>query len=96
MDNCCNTGNFMAVGISWWLCGWWTHSSRAGRCHHRRGDPSYSGTTGVIAIWIVAGEGEAFRNEGASRPRKILPKLAILSGEKVSQPTISPQTYREE
>ncbi len=31
-----------------------------------------------------------------SRSRKILPKLAILSGEKVSQPIISPQTYREE
>jgi hypothetical protein len=31
-----------------------------------------------------------------SRSRKILPKLAILSGEDVSQPTISPQTYREE
>ena len=31
-----------------------------------------------------------------SRSRKILPQLAILSGEKVSQPTISPQTYREE
>ena len=25
----------------------------------------------------------------------VLPKLAILSGEKVSQPIISPQTYRE-
>jgi hypothetical protein len=30
------------------------------------------------------------------RSRKILPKLAILSGEKVSQPIISPQTYRKE
>jgi hypothetical protein len=31
-----------------------------------------------------------------SRSRMILPQLAILSGEKVSQPIISPQTYREE
>ena len=31
-----------------------------------------------------------------NRSRKILPKLAILSGEKVSQPIISPPTYREE
>jgi len=30
------------------------------------------------------------------RSRKILPTLAILSGKKVSQPIISPQTYREE
>jgi hypothetical protein len=26
----------------------------------------------------------------------ILPKLAMLSGDKVSQPIISPQTYKEE
>ena len=31
-----------------------------------------------------------------SRSRKILPKLALLSGEKISQPTIVLQTYREE
>jgi hypothetical protein len=31
-----------------------------------------------------------------SRSRMILPKLAILSGEKVLQTIISPQTYREE
>jgi hypothetical protein len=31
-----------------------------------------------------------------SRYRKILPKLAIVSGEKVPKPIISPQTYREE
>jgi hypothetical protein len=31
-----------------------------------------------------------------SRSRKILPQLAILSGEKVSQSIISLQTYREE
>ena len=31
-----------------------------------------------------------------SKSRKILPKLAMLSGGKISQLTISPQTYREE
>jgi hypothetical protein len=31
-----------------------------------------------------------------SRSGKILPKLAILSGVKILQPIISPQTYREE
>ena len=31
-----------------------------------------------------------------NRSGLILPKLAMLSGEKVSQPIISPQTYREE
>ena len=34
------------------------------------------------------------RRRVVSRYRKILPELAILAGEKVSQPTISPQTYR--
>ena len=37
-----------------------------------------------------------WRRRVVSRARKILPQLAILSGEKVSQPIISPQTYREE
>jgi hypothetical protein len=36
------------------------------------------------------------KRQSVSRYRKILPKLAILSGEKVSQTTISQQTYREE
>jgi len=31
-----------------------------------------------------------------SRPREILPKLAMLSGEKILQPTILLQAYREE
>ena len=36
------------------------------------------------------------RRRVVSRSGKILPKLAILSAERVSQPIISPQTYREE
>ena len=36
------------------------------------------------------------RRRVVGRTRKILPKLAILSAEKVLQPIISPQTYREE
>ena len=47
-------------------------------------------------IWTLAGEGKVFGKEVVSRSGKILPKLAILSGEKISQPIISPQTYREE
>ena len=31
-----------------------------------------------------------------NRSGQILPKLAMLSGEKISEPIISPQTYREE
>jgi hypothetical protein len=62
-----------------------THSSPAGRCHHRRGDPSYSGTKVMVAIWTVAGEGEVFGEEVISRFRKILPNLLIPSVDKVSQ-----------
>jgi hypothetical protein len=36
------------------------------------------------------------KRQFVSRSGKILPQLAILSGEKVSQPIISLQTYREE
>jgi hypothetical protein len=50
----------------------------------------------MVAIWPLAGEGEVLGKEVVSRPRKILPKFTIPSVEKVSQPTVSPQTYREE
>jgi hypothetical protein len=42
----------------------------------------------MVAIWTLAGEGELFGEEVASRSRKILPNLLIPSAEKVSQPTI--------
>src|SRR4030043_1524918 len=60
LDHICDSLNFVVVGIYWWLFGWLTDSYRAGRCHHRRGDPSYSGTKGIVAIWTLAGEGEVF------------------------------------
>jgi len=50
--------------------GWWIHSYSAGRCHHRRGDPSYSGTKMIIAIWIVTLIRKDF-------PLLVAPSLAI-------------------
>jgi hypothetical protein len=50
----------------------------------------------IVAIWTLAGEGEVFEKEVVSRSRKILPNFLIPAVEKVSQPTISPQTYRKE
>jgi len=50
----------------------------------------------MVAIWTLAGEGEVFGEEAVSRSRRIFPNLLMPSAEKVSQPTISPQTYREE
>jgi hypothetical protein len=84
LDHICDSLNFVAVGISRWLCGWWTHSYPAGRCHHSRGDPSYSGTKGIVAIWTLAGEGEVFGKEVVRRSRKILSNLTTTSVEKVS------------
>jgi hypothetical protein len=49
-----------------------------------------------VAIWTLAGEGEVFGKEVASRFGKILPNLTTPSVEKVLQSTISPKTYREE
>ena len=40
----------LVVGIFGWLYGWWNHSYPAGRCHHRRADPSYSGTEMIGVI----------------------------------------------
>jgi hypothetical protein len=39
----------------------------------------------MVAIWTLAGEGEVFGEEVASRCRKILPNLLIPSVENVSQ-----------
>jgi len=85
LDHICDSFHFVVVGIYRWLYGWWTHSYPAGRCHHRRGDPSYSGTKVIVAIWTFAGEGEIFGKEVFRRSRKILPNLTIPSVEKVSQ-----------
>ena len=84
LDHICDSLNSVAVGISRWLCGWWTHSYPSGRCHHRRGDPSYSGTKMIVAIWTVAGGGEVFGKKVVRRSREILPNLSISSVEKVS------------
>ena len=96
LDHICDFLNFVVVGIYWWLYGWWTHSYPIGHCHHRLSGPTYSGTKVRVAIWTLAGEGEVFGKEVVSRSRRIFPNLLIPSVEKVSQPTISPQAYREE
>ena len=96
LDHMCDSLHSVVVGISRWLCSWWTHSYPAGHRRRRGTDPGHSGTKTIVAIWTLAGEGEVFGKEVVSRSRKILPKFMIPSVEKVSQPTISPQTYREE
>jgi hypothetical protein len=50
LSHICDSLNFVAVRISRWLCGWWTHSYPAGRCHHRVSGPTYSGTKNSVAI----------------------------------------------
>ena len=96
MDHICHSHNFVATGIDQWVHDWRIRSHPAGHRHRRGADPRYSGTKTIVAVSILAGKGEVFGKEAVSRPRKILPNLTIPSVEKVSQPTISPQTYREE
>ena len=55
LDHICDSLNSVAVGIYWWLCGWWTHSYPAGHRRHRLSDPTYSGTKMIVAIWTLAG-----------------------------------------
>ena len=50
MDHSRDFPDFVASGIFGWLYGGWAHSSPAGRCHHRRGDPGDSGKKMIIAI----------------------------------------------
>ena len=83
LDHMCDSLNSVASGISRWLCGWWTHSYPAGHRHRRRGDPSYSGTKMMVAIWTLAGEGEVLGKEVVSRSGKKLPNLTTPSLEKV-------------
>ena len=96
MDHMCHSLNFVASGIAHWLHDGWGHSYPAGHRRHRVSGPTYSGTKNIVAIWTFAGEGKVFGKEVFGRSRRILPNLTIPSVEKVSQPTISPQTYREE
>jgi hypothetical protein len=56
LDHLRDFANFVVVGISRWLFRWGTHSSPAGRCHHRRGDPGYSGPKVIVAIWTLPEE----------------------------------------
>jgi len=62
LDHLCDFTDFVVVGILGGYGGWRTHSSAAGRCHHRRGHPGYSGTKMIIAIWTrkPAKEGDQF------------------------------------
>jgi hypothetical protein len=78
LDHICDSFNSVAVGISRWLCGGWTHSYPAGHRRHRVGGPTYSGTKVMGAIWTLAGEGEVFGRGGATGPARfcrILPYL---------------------
>ena len=43
MDDCCGTGNFVAVGVSEWLYDGLFHSYSAGNCHRCRADWGHSG-----------------------------------------------------
>jgi hypothetical protein len=92
----CDSLDFVASGIVDWLHNGWSHSYPPGHRYRRGTDPGHSRTETIVAIWALAGEGEVFGKEVVSSSGKILPNLRIRSVEKVSQPTLSPQTYREE
>jgi hypothetical protein len=96
LDNIGDSFNFVASGIAYGLHDGWGHSYPAGHRRHRVSGPTYSGTKNIIAIWTLTGEGAVFGKEIFNRFRRILPNLTRPSVEKVSQPTISPKTYREE
>ena len=52
MDDCCCTGNFVAVGAGDRLYDGLFYSYPAGHCHHHRAGQSRSGAETVVVIWI--------------------------------------------
>ena len=85
LDHIGDSLSSVASRIAHWLHDGWGYSYPAGHRHHRLSGPTYSGTKVMVAIWTLAGEGEVFGEEVASRCRKILPNLLIPSVENVSQ-----------
>jgi len=76
----CDSLNSVVVGISRWLCSWWTHSHPAGHRRRRGTDPGHSGTKTIVAIWTLAGEGEVFGrgvvNDDVVNPTRVTPNFA--------------------
>ena len=79
LDHIGDSLNSVASGIAQWLHDGRGHSCPAGHCRHRVGGPPYSGTKNSVAIWTLAGEGEAFGKEVVNRSRDIFPNLLIPS-----------------
>ena len=77
MDHRCDSLNSVASGIGEWLHDGRGHSYPAGHRHRRVSGPTNSGTKNIVAIWTLAGEGEVFGKEVASRSRDILQKFTI-------------------
>jgi hypothetical protein len=70
VDDLCGIGNFVASGVDHWLHDGWSHSYPAGHCHHCVSGPAYSGKKNIVAIWLLAGEGEVFGKEGGNQVQK--------------------------
>jgi hypothetical protein len=60
LDHMCDSLNSVAVGICQWLHDGWGHSYPAGHRHRCSTDPGHSRAKTIVAIWTLAGEGEAF------------------------------------
>src|SRR4030042_179469 len=66
LDHIGDSLDSVASGIAHQLHDGGGHPYPPGHRRHRPGDPSYSGTKGIGAIWTVAGEGAVFGKEVAS------------------------------
>jgi len=74
----------LVSGIAHWLYDGWGHSYPAGHCHHHVSGPSYSGKKILQLFGPLPEQVKYLEKRMVNRSRKILPKLAMLSGEKVS------------
>jgi hypothetical protein len=71
VDHMCHSFDFVAVGTDKWLHDGWSHSCSAGHRHRRGAGPGYSGAKTLVAVWIHAGEAEAFE-KGMARGSQTL------------------------
>ncbi len=70
MDDMCHSLDFVAAGIRQRLHDGWSHSHPPRHRHRHGAGPSYSGPKTLLAVSILAGEGEVFEKEVVSRPER--------------------------
>ena len=84
LDHICDSLNFVAVGIYWWLCGWWTHSYPAGHRHRRDPGTGFSGPKTIVADWPLFGGVRILKRRWSAGQERFSRILRTLQTDKIS------------